>query len=272
MRRATWLLALTVLGTGLLSACQISVEPLPPPEPDVLVTARNDTANPVRTITVAPRATVLVQVDIDTTLPLVYIEAESSPNLNLEVLSANRSRIASSSGPAFFASGRSGLLAADVEPQQVVETALECRGSCVIVERGERTRLFARIHNPTSGSVSVALYAFGDIYQDTAEPGNDSRGGATPYAVGATAQGAIETVGDVDYWIMQGPGWVEFVAENRAVDIVADLYTAGGALVATYESGDQFQVLAGQYLVVSAVGGRAAPSADSVYTLVNGNP
>lgn len=273
MRRAPLLLGVSIVAALLLSACKITFEPLPPPTPTIEVTVGNDFRNPARTISLRSGESVLVGITYETNLPLLYVELGhgSAQNLALEVYTAGYNRLASSSSPTFFASGTGGLATADLEPTQVVEEDIACRGSCVIIERGDHTVLLARITNRGSATVDVDLFAYGDDYQDAGEPNNDSLAGATVYPVGTSAAGAIETLGDRDFWAVQGNGWVEFVAVNAALDLTLELYTADGTLLGIHENLDTFQVVTGNYLVVSARGSRAAPSADSTYSLVDGS-
>lgn len=268
MKRHTLFLSLATVAALVLSACTITVEPGgPPPERiDDTVTAANNPNTAVGTYTIPANSSRLIQIDITTGNPLVYIELNR--NLRLEVLNASRTRIASSSSPSFFGAGSAGFATVDsgslLDPQAITAN-VTCDGSCVILRRGSHTRVFARITNNTNSSQTVSLFAFGDVPMDDTEFQNDSRNTAPILNVNAVMSGAIETLGDVDWWVANANAELIFDAPNTALGLTLYVFAGNVEEEGPITNGQSFFVFAGEHVMVLSEADRAGPSGTSTY-------
>lgn len=268
MKRHTLFLSLATAAALVLSACTITVEPGPPPprSPDDTQTAANDDANPVATYNLGAGADILVRVNVTTSSPALYLELDR--NIDLEVFSASRSRIASSSSSAYFGRGESGLTTTAALDSQAVTVQVPCRGSCVILDQGTSSHYYVLITNTSGGAQSVELFAFGDNFADGGEPGNDVMTTAPFIDLDAGDSGALEVLGDVDYWRVTGSAaGTVLVFDPPAADIGATLrvISTSGEVLDTPDASGEFQVFNGEIIEVTSSNNRAAASASSIY-------
>lgn len=253
MKRFTLHLSLFAVLTLLLAAC---------------VTAGEDPLAPVGTYRLAPGEHVDVPITADTDLPLLYIELDK--DIELVVSDSSMATLAVARSASYFARDFGIMTASLIEPQIVVPS--NCRGSCVILDQGTSSVYWATITNDTGASVNVSLYAFGDHHADEYEPRNDTIGQNTPvFDVFDYESGAIETLGDVDYWRVVGSGKFSFTVPNQEISLVvtvvnSDYTTAPGG--GPYTSGAEIFAEAGEFLEVRAeFYDRAGVSANSAYYL-----
>ena len=273
MRRSIAVLA-GVLGAALLlSACDISIGPGGPPtprQPDITTDATQDPEAVAANLTVPPNSELLIGVSVPPTLSGAALYIELGANLELGVYDANRSLLASSRSGAFFARGNGGLSpAADLQPQSV-DTNIQCRGSCVILPAASHSTVYAIVRNRSGSQVTTPLFAYTDVFQDLNEPSND-RIDTAPFIainVGLGESGAIETIGDRDYWRISTGGTLLFSAANDAVELRAAVFDAAGQQVGqVFFPGSPITMNAGEVLGVWALDDRAAASANSRYDL-----
>lgn len=279
MKRFAIVLSLVVGAALFLSACDITVRPAPPPpDPNESVTVGTSPGSAVTSKTLASGASWLYQVTVPSAVrsssDVVYLELNQ--NLDMRVRGAGRNMLYSSSSDQYFGRGVAGIATAAITGMsdldaQAINVATECRGSCVIFQPGDQNTYFLEVTNPRSSSVTYDLFAFGDDFQDEFEPRNNSRADAAVLSVGPTFSdnGALETIGDVDFWYMNANGSVAFEAAESALGIRAELQTSGGSLIGTYQRGDTINVNAGQYLRIYSSTDRAAAAGVSVYYLSN---
>ena len=180
--------------------------------------------------------------------------------------------IASSSTPNYFVRGAiSGVprpvpsaAAEELEPATIA-TNVVCRGPCVLFDPGSG-KFYLRVVNTGSTGLVADLYLYGSDLADTNEPGNDSRGGAPALADGAF--GAIELLGDVDYWLAPAGANVTVEPVRGAIALEATVYDACGLPVAgPYPGGQTFRVFSGEAVRVRATQERAAAPGRSGYYL-----
>ncbi len=273
MRRFGLFAALLMLA-GVLAACTITVTYSAPPNPDP-ATANTDNTTPVApNVTVPGNSTVYFDVALPSSVrahPLLYVELDS--NLNLSLISySTYHTLASSHSSGFFASGTVGLTslsAAGGLAPQAVGVNYNCHGSCVIWPMSGESHVYVGIENTGSSSTTVDLYAYGYDYQDSYESGNDVRSGAVPLYSGSPDSGAIETLGDVDWWHISSTGNLTFTKVSSAISLEAELYASNGDYINTYSPSNSatISVLAGDYLMVQSVNGYAGSSGVSRYDL-----
>lgn len=276
MRPRIRFLAVSMMVALLVTACGFGgFEPPPPREPDLRVTAGGP-GDSGWTVNIPARSSVLVRIQVGSSPDLLVVEAESDGQVELEVGDSNRRLIASSSSPDFFGVGSSGLQGSVIESQEVSASPPICIGPCVSVALIERSsdHYFAVVRNRTSSSASVQLFAYIDIYADEYEPGNN-RWETTPAVLDVigSESGAIETVGDLDHWRVQGSGYMTFdlAARNTDIDIALFVLDSTGFQVSgPHRNGARVFLEQGEYVLVRAVDGRAGRAATSLYYLSPG--
>jgi len=270
VKRHTLFFSLAIAAALVLSACTITVEPGPPPprQPSDTRTAANNDAAPVNTYNLAPGADVFIRVNVDTTRPVLYLELNR--NFDLEVFNSSRNRIASASSSAFFGSGTLGLSTAAELDSQALNTNVACRGSCVILDQGTSDHYFVLITNTSGSAQSVGLFAFGDFFADAGEPNNDTMAAAPTIDLFSGDSGALEVLGDVDYWRVPaaaGAGVVLRFDGNSAVDATLRVVNSAGTTVGGPIINGDFLVRSGEFIEVASSTSRAAASAASLYSI-----
>lgn len=274
MRRSFFLISLALVGL-VLSACKIVVTPIPPPQVDATVTATDPGTKPPALWSGSVSGDgVLIRVNVPASVQngydLLYVELDS--DVDLEVRGPSYANvIARSENRSYFAQGLSALSAEGTEVSgQAIDLLVPCRGSCVILPANQAGTLFVHVE----GGGTVSLYAYGDFSQDTTEPDNSAINSAPAFDPTAAAgeQGAIETLGDVDYWRVTASGITSMLtAAGDPVGLRIEIVDPTGARVAgggPFAPGTSFQVFANDYLRIYSSQGRAGASATSQYTLV----
>lgn len=231
-------------------------------EVDVSVLSRTATTDPsaaVLDVGIVAGATLFVQIDAPTNPDrLLYLELDK--DLMLE---------AHTDGQVFYSVDNRGFSLsprlpgpASVAPQ-AVSTAVNCRGSCIILPSGGPNML--AIKNHTTEFMPVKVYAYTEAPADANEP-NDSMWAATPLI--DTESGAIETIGDQDHYAIQSYGILSF-RSNSDLQLRGYFYDLDGNIDTsiTLEPGSTVHVNGGIFVMIEAIGGEAAASAQSLYYL-----
>lgn len=273
MKRSTVVITATLLATLLLSACDISIRPAPePPSLDAtLQPGGADSPAWSRNLAAGANANFRIQVPGAGEGSVYYLELDEDLDLTLRRPNDFWDIVASSSSNEFYARGNLGITALEAQDleAQAIGTATACRGSCIILPSGSAT-YYARVANTTGGSVPVNLYLYRANEQDDAED-NDSMATATRFDVAAatTDQGAIELLGDVDYWRIVGSGSVRFQpASGSQVDVRLTVLNENGRVIAGPVQAGTVDVINGDYLRVASASNRAGAPAVSRYTLI----
>ncbi len=188
---------------------------------------------------------------------------ELDRNIDLSVFNADRSIYASSNSPAFFAAGSGGLGAA-VLTTEAISINQVCRGACVIRDVSAGT-YYLRIRNQSNAAVDYKLFVYVEDYKDQGEPGNGNE--TTAISLSDVDLGAIESIGDVDFYKVTRGGTLEF-RSNSVLELRAEVRGEDGTTV-TLSPGDRYaRLIAGDVIrVFELTGTRAAASAASSYTL-----
>ena len=273
MRRLRLLAVLLPL-VGVLAACNVTIVFPVTPTP-VAAQGPSGSATAVATPSLAPGDVRYYEIDVSASQRTNYdvLQVELDHNLNLTFYGPSGSIYASSSSPDYFASGKLGLasLAATSAPgatPQSIGVSRTCLGSCVIQQLNAGT-YYIRVENQTGSTVNASVYAFVRTYDDTGEPGNDSQSGAVTLPAGSSGDsGAIETLGDTDYWTMGASGTLSFdggTLVNARADVIDGI---DGRLVTTLQPGQSASVFQGDIVEVYAQGDqRAAVSGSTPYYL-----
>lgn len=197
------------------------------------------------------------------------VVVELNEDLRLEQTTVTGATVAAAStGPEHFQRGTISATsgAAELEPNAIGVTPDACEGSCIVLRNSNEEWYFQ-----VSGAViptTYSVFVYGDDYADTEEPTNNTPAGAAAY-VGSVIGGAIETVGDIDWWAvavldLEGEE-VEFLANG---DLGLALYRVrGDATTGPYVSGETLNVQTGDMLRVESASGRAARGTNSLYYL-----
>lgn len=192
---------------------------------------------------------------------LLYLEVDTE-NAAIIVYNTGGTALASSTTADRFVAGGG---AAARFSTSAIGVAIECRGSCVIFEATSAS-YYVEIVNETGSSLNYQFYAYGDEYVDEYEPSNDVPAGAPDLS--SSDSGAIETLGDVDYFYVTSSGTLTFTSTS-SLALRAEVSDAGGAVVATLSPGQSTTVFASDEIRVYESGGdAAAASSASRYNLV----
>lgn len=196
-------------------------------------------------------------------------------DLPLYLYSGSGSLFATSRSSTYFAAGQGGLAlaasggggTADALEPQVVETQT-CPGSCIIADNPGSGNVFVRVHNPTSSTRSFTLWA---IVTDFADENETAATRSQPVSVFGTEEGAIETIDDEDYFIVEDDGELfldYFDNEGTGLDLVAEVIPFGSDTpIDTISAGESTIVEWSDTVIVYATNPRAAVSANSTYFL-----
>ena len=188
----------------------------------------------------APGASQVLAIDLSAELAATgeALVIELGQNLRLAVHDENRLPYASSTSPAFFAAGLDAFSALGPSElgAQGIGVARACRGACVIREAAPGTS-YVRVSNPANTAQAFTLYAYVGGFDDGGEDANDARD--TAVALEGSDQGAIETIGDQDYYRVSQAGALGF-ASGSALELRAEVSQADGALLATLRPGESY--------------------------------
>jgi len=271
MNRIT-LSAAVILAALVLAACNVVVEPPPPSPPanTIDVTASNDFSTPLEQFTLNAGSTQVFRVTVPSSVDandLLYIELDREAPL--EVMTGTYGTVTySASSSEFFGTGSTGIVAATSSvSSQGIGTTVPCRGSCVILE-DQPSEFYIRVGH-VGGSVpsQISLYIYGDSYVDLSEPFNNELN--TAPALEQIDAGAIETVGDVDYFWMPVTASVTFETAANGFPVEAyRLGSSGQVIAGPFGAGDVIGMNTGEFIRVWAVApNEAAVSAKSQYSL-----
>jgi hypothetical protein len=268
-------IAAVLLLAGVLGGCTITFTYSPPTTYTNLPADGSAPASPTDTVSLSGQETVDYRVSMSAVSTDLF-HAEADGPVTILVMDSGGQPIASSNNSTYFVGGlgatslsvrpaSSGLAASSVVPSDV------CNGPCVLTP-AQDAYYYVEVTNTSSSTVSVDLYFYGTTYGDSYEPGNDSRTG-TPAQLTASSTsegGAIETVGDVDYWKTIDSGSWQFDAANSAFDMeVYILDSQGNLRYGPYYSGQRIPAYGGWYYKVVSGNQRAGVAGKSAYYFSN---
>lgn len=266
-----------VMALGLLIAlasCQF------PHEVPRTATATNDAETEVSSGLLRSGDTVVYLVRVPSAVanqgPLLYLELEAiNTEARIEITAHDllgnpyaRSR----SSEYFF--DPAGTLAMAGEPSltaQTIAPTVSCRGPCIL-QPARMGVIRLEVRNASIHDTRYNLYAFAEAFWDVNEPGNDTEQGAVVIPVGGTVQGALETLGDVDYFVTAGPVRsvrITSVPTNTVepTAVLSDFVT--GARISTITAGASayFETPKRVLIQVSSGNDLAGPSGSSFYNI-----
>lgn len=274
MKRFELVIAVAAAAVLSLSACSFTI--VGPPPADFTREANAEPESAVWAGTVAAGASVVFELNVPSWVRaghgVLYLELDR--DLQLELRAPDDYRlVASSSGPSFFAWGSLGILSASADDlgAAAIGVPIACRGSCIIIPAKNAYSYYARVVNRAGGAQAVNLYFYGDDEQDDGEPYNDSAAtaGLLDMASLSGVQGAIELLGDVDYWKVSATGTVSFyTAAGNPVGLVVEARQDGTWRPVIDKDAGSAMVYLGETIRVRSAVDRAGPSGSSRYTLL----
>lgn len=272
--RRLGLVAGFLLLAGVLAACQLTITYSPPPTYTSIPANATAPSNPTATDTLAGHETVDYRVSMAAISdPLFHAEADGP--VTVLVMDSGGRPLVSSSSSAYFQSGTSALSVSSAgSPPAVTPSTVTvsdtCTGPCALV-RASDSYYYVEVTNTSSTSANVDLYFYGAIYGDEYETANNSLSG-TNASLGNSGgdSGAIETIGDVDYWYIGYSGTWDFSATSSTIDPVVYVLDANGnRRYGPYYGGDTVPAYAGWYYQVLSSSGYAGVAGKSSYSFSN---
>lgn len=258
-----------------LAACEITVSPTPTPTwppafAGTLVAQATFSPTDQARGTLAPGTTRYYELNVNTVRDLVYAEVQGQSGLRVSIFTLGGTRLAVSESATYFGPTIASLsTSADAVGPSSISTQFVCLGPCVAVPTA--SSFVVAVSNPTDLSRTFEVYAYTFDATDQNEP-NDTVGGATPLDGAGSYLGAIERLGDADYFVYNatagGSFFVVFDPFDPALGLELEILDCTECVV--LDGSDGFQVeglLDGDVLRVRSAAGRAGPSATSGYSL-----
>jgi hypothetical protein len=257
--------------TSIDDSVEITVDPFLGAEP---VNASTNGAAISATTTLSPGASKLYVVSVDQATAdagqALYIEIDKT--IELTVFDANRTAFASSTSADFFASGLTGLASFTT---QAVPRLVNCRGACVIQD-AEAEVHYVKIENSSASTLEVDFFAFVEDYGDSGEDENDTEATALTLTRAAGDSGAIESLGDSDFYKVGESGDLLFISQS-SIGLQADVEDTSGeirtVLPTTDDTTTVIRLVAGDLIRVYIDGNsKAADANSSFYSLTITTP
>lgn len=263
----------------LLSACEITVtfDPFPNAAQVSATTSPTDS----QTVTLAANESEVFEVLLDSSVQsnqALYFELDTL-DVEMVVYTSDGTALASSTSDSVFELGTRATSSAVVASQLTSEeltpqivTPRSCRGTCVI-RNANASKFYLRLTNPTSTDRSFELFLYSEAYGDGYEPANDTESGGVGMSTGDVEEGAIEDLGDQDYWLMNDSGDLFFDASAQrpsVLELRLQVYESDGTPVGSPQEpgGGAIRVFAGDTVKVFELDNDAAGPADtSLYFL-----
>lgn len=272
LRRPARLAALLV-GVLLLAACEITIIGAPMPTVSGVLTAQTAfPPSPQVTGVLSAREVRYYEVQVPNARDLLYVEAEGTA-LQVSLRTSGNSQIGVSRSPRYFAYHTGLLSLADhddvLEPASLVETLI-CLGPCVATRTAADTYLM-RVENLSTSPRSFALLAYTVPANDPFEP-NNTRSSAAVLGSTGSYVGAIEWLGDADWFVYTGPSlanlFLVFTPFDLDLGLELEFVDCPGCQVLDGRPGSSIEgLLSGDVLRVRSALGRAGPSGSSGYDI-----
>jgi hypothetical protein len=270
----------------LLAGCTIIVTPFEPDADIVSAQAPSGSPTAVASGSLAPGEIIYYQVNVSSSVAgasdVIYYEVDVGNNETQDLANTIALRLYSSGGGVLASSvSHDGFTSGSAAEANLTGLATEdgvaferqgigfnwlCLGPCTIGSSTTSTR-YVRLENVSSSSRSYALFAYGQEFSDTGETANNSTVNPPPLDPIADA-GAIELLGDVDYFYVEQAGFLNFASTSAAeFDLVAEVISSGGELQSRMTPGGGSNVFVGEFVLVYSRGGWAGSPEASRYDL-----
>lgn len=261
MKRTVLIIVGLAVG-GLLAACTTGGGPTPPlpPEPDEELSLGSSATHFYE-----PGESRLYLVHSSLAFDLIQVELDR--DLKLEVGNESLELEFTARSGEFFGSGTAGLGPASLATAAITEERT-CNGSCIVFRPfGD---FYVQVTNDSGAAVQADLDVFGTSFRDTTEPDNFDLIAPPTIPAGSFDKGAIETVGDVDYWDI--PATAQVIFSPQGFPTEAHVVNSFGEVQVVLPPGEAVTVFDDEFVRVRAVDpNRAAIAGQSGYTLEHGN-
>jgi hypothetical protein len=219
----------------------------------------------VDSLVIPGSGTRLYEVQVPIARDLLYVEADgANVRVTLQTNDRNRTTLAVSESPTYFASSIGDLSTAALRPSSI-DVEFTCFGPCAAIEPVGGGSYIMEVRNLSGSSTTVDVYAYTFDENDTLEP-NDTAGSAYEFSSGPqTLSGAIERIGDEDWFAYTGDSrdFTFFdVSGGDVLDLVLEIVDGP-----TVTPGGTNTFLDGDVFVVRSASGRAGPSGTSSYAI-----
>ncbi|MFU8887502.1 MAG: hypothetical protein ACNA8N_02730 [Trueperaceae bacterium] len=198
---------------------------------------------------------------------LLYAEVVADGPLRVSLVDARGRTLARSTSAEVFPSEASQAFFTTADGDRLAPRAISdeftCLGPCAAV-RAVQPMVYVAVENHGSVARTFDLYAFTMPFSDLNEP-NDRPASATPVVGPGVASGAIETIGDVDWFVMGGSSVRELAFDAFSDALGLRLRIEGSDVLLS--SGGSDVIYPGERFSVASSLGRAGPSASSGYTV-----
>jgi hypothetical protein len=279
MQRRSLRLAGVALAIFALAACQISIGPGTfPPVLSGEETAQVTTKPTVlrSNVQIAQGATLYYRIDLaDGARDLLYGEAVGS-GLRVSWMSTTGATLAVSQSPDFFAGSAGGLTgaagdAADAIAPRAIDVPYICLGPCAAIAPSASGTYYLAVRNISDGMRSFNLFAYtmwANDFEDRGSASNDTPETATPFGAGDDLIGAIELVGDRDWYRYTGSSvrLLTFTVAEESESVGLRLRILNGPVLT---SGQTETLFPGDRFEVYSALGRAGPAGTARYIVQN---
>lgn len=281
MLRRSFRLAGVALAIFALAACEVSIGPGPfTPDLEGTYTAQVTTAPTAlrSNIQIAQGETLYFRIDMPGGVrDLLYGEVVGS-DLRVGWLSATGATLAVSQSRDFFAGSVGALVTAGavgaqdaVAPRSVGDRYV-CVGPCAAIAPTASGYRYLAVRNVANGPRSFALYAYSMYANDSEDRGassNDTPATATPFGAGDPLEGAIELLGDRDWFRYTGSAdrILTFTVAEGSESVGLRLrFEVDGFIL---RSGESAVVGQNESFEVYSTLGRAGPAGSALYFIQN---
>ena len=280
MLRRSLRLAVVALAIFALAACEISIGPAPfAPDVEGTYTARiQTTPTALRSnVTIAQGQTLFFRIDMpDGVRDLLYAEVVGS-DLRVGWLSTTGATLAVSESQAYFAGSVDALAtgaavdAPDAIAPRSIDVPFVCLGPCAAIAPKTSGYYYLAVRNLSGGSRSFDLFAYtmwANDLEDRGSASNDTLETATPFGVGDDLIGAIELVGDRDWYRYTGSSdrLLTFTVTEGSESVGLRLRILNGPVLT---SGQTETIYPGDRIEVYSALNRAGPAGTARYIIQN---
>ena len=279
MLRRSLRLAAVALAIFALAACEISFGP-GPFAPDIEDTFTAQVTTPLTAlrsnVQIARDETLVFRINMpDGVRDLLYGEVVGS-GLRVSWLSTSGATLAVSQSPDFFA-GSVGALATgssvdtlDAVAPRSVGDRYTCVGPCAAISPTASGYRYLAVRNLSNGPRSFDLYAYSMFANDSEDRGansNDTAATATPFGAGVDLEGAIELLGDRDWFRYTGSTdrILTFTVAEGSEGVGLQLRFEDGTVLSGLPGGPTAVLRPGDRFEVYSALGRAGPAGSALY-------
>jgi hypothetical protein len=275
-RRLTSFAAVAALA-WVLAACQITITPGPTPtfppslsgsfDAEVFVPTSADPPEVQVGSSLSAQQTRYYRVDVPTARDLLYAEVGGN-DLRVTLYTTGGTVRAVSESSRYFGPDAASVAAVDTVGTTSLSTTFFCLGPCAAIEPTASSYVIG-VQNLANSPRTFDLYAYTMTATDESEP-NDGSGNATSFGAADDPTGAIEALGDEDWYVYTGVSnqTLRFTVWNLDLDLVLEFPNDEPVtLVEGTLDGTTTPLFPGDVFRVYSRAGLAGPSTESRYQI-----